>query len=209
METLCAIEKKARNRNRSGFLLNSKKGKMKYLFTTLVFTLLIFSISPAQKTSKSFNAGMEVDALPYATGGWFAAAWAGKEKWRVRLLAASVNKPDFTTKKGFTNHHINAYALVADHFFDKEWKGWWLGGGLVVWKSRIQTDARLQTTSFTDYLLNGSAGYNIRLNNNIYLSPWAGMSIRIAGEKNIPVDNKHYTLPLLNPETSLKLGIWF
>ncbi len=171
--------------------------------------LLICTGSPAQKASKSFHAGIEVDALPYVTGGWFAAAWAGKEQWRVRFLTAAVNKPNFTTRKGFTNHHIHAYALVADHFLNKEWKGWWLGGGLVLWKSRIQTDSRMQTASFRNYLLNGSAGYHVTFNKNLYLSPWAGMSIRTGGDKNVRVDQQTYSLPLLNPEASLKLGIWF
>lgn len=41
---------------------------MKYPLTTLVFMLLICTGSPAQKISKSFHAGVEVDALPYVTG---------------------------------------------------------------------------------------------------------------------------------------------
>lgn len=162
-----------------------------------------------KKTVNSFHAGLELDALPYATGGWFAAAWAGNEQWRIRLLTASVKKPDFTTRNGFSNHRIRAYAVVADYSLKKDWEGIWLGGGLVLWNSTIQTDARLQTAAFTNYLLNGSAGYNLKLHQHIYLSPWAGLSIRAAGKKNVLVDNKQYILPLLNPEASLKIGFWF
>lgn len=162
-----------------------------------------------KKPTHHFHAGIELDALPYATGGWFAAAWAGNEQWRIRFLTAAVYKPDFTTRKGFSNHHIRAYAVVADYSLKKDWEGIWLGAGLVLWNSTIQTDARLHTASFTNYLLNGSAGYNFKLHKNIYLSPWAGLSIRAGGDKDVAVDTKRYTLPLLNPEASLKMGFWF
>gem|GEM_PF-463375 len=209
MEYRVPLKRKPVKQKPYGLSSYTKQPTMKYLFLTLLTMLVISISSTAQEHSKQLNAGIELDVLPYATGGWFAAAWVGKEHLRIRLLAASVNKPDFTTKKGFTGHHINAYALVADYSLDEQWKGWWLGGGLVLWNSTIQTDAKLQTASFTNYLINGSAGYNISLTKNIYLSPWTGMSIRVAGEKNVPVDSKRYTLPLLNPEASLKLGIWF
>ncbi|HEX4958221.1 MAG TPA: hypothetical protein VFV46_08600 [Lacibacter sp.] len=182
---------------------------MKYVLLMAVLLLWCYNNLFAQTTSPPLRAGIEVDVLPYATGGWMVAAWAGKDKWRLRALTATVKKPDITTKKGFSHHRIQAYALVADRFLQTEWKGWWLGGGLVLWNSTIQTDARLQTALFTNYLINGSAGYNLPLTKNLYLSPWAGMSVRAGGDQKVPVDNKHYTLPLLNPEASLKLGLWF
>jgi len=182
---------------------------MKYKFIIILFCLIISLGSSAQQQSKKIDAGIEIDIIPFATGGWFAAAWAGKNQWRLRALTASVNKPDFTTKEGFTNHHINAYALVADRFLKKEWKGWWLGGGVVLWNSSIQSDAKRQTAKFTNYLLNGSGGCNITLHKKIYLSPWAGLSVRVGGITNVAVDQKLYTLPFFNPEASLKVGFWF
>lgn len=176
--------------------------------------LFIFSgcfvyVQAQEKAKQPFQAGAELDVLPYITGGHFAAVWVGKNEWRVRALTAFVKKPDFTTKDGFANHHIHAYAVVLDKFFKPGWKGLWLGGGLVYWRSSIQTEARLQTAHFNNYLLNGSAGYHFTLYKHFYLSPWAGMSLRIGGDKNVAVDNKQYTLPLLNPEASVKLGYWF
>ncbi|MFN5134574.1 MAG: hypothetical protein ACK5DG_04595 [Chitinophagaceae bacterium] len=182
---------------------------MKYKLIIILFCLTMCLHTAAQQQSKKVEAGIELDVLPYATGGWFAAAWAGKYQWRMRVLTASVNKPNFTTKTGFTNHHINAYAVLADRFLKKGWKVWWLGGGIVLWNSSIQTDAKLQTAKFTNFLLNGSAGYNITLHKKIYLSPWAGLSMRVSGSTNVAVDNKLYTLPFFNPEASLKFGIWF
>jgi hypothetical protein len=162
----------------------------------------------AQKISK-WNIGIEIDALPYITGGHFAAGWVGKDKWRCRALMADVHKPDWFTTDGFRNHHIRAYALVIERFLFSGWKGWWIGGGPVYWKSEIQSDALLQKATFTNYLINGSLGYNFILFKNVYLSPWAGLSLKVAGDKNIPIDTKIYNLPLLNPEMSLKAGIFF
>ena len=179
-------------------------------FTILFSAVLLICFSPqAQTTKKKVHAGLELDALPYATGGYFGAAWVGKDHVRLRVLTAGVNMPDFITKDGFTNHHVTSYAIVADYFMKENWQGWWAGAGLVYWKSSIQTDDRLQTVHFQNYLLNGSIGYNIPLYKKLYLSPWAGLSIRTAGDKNVAVDAKRYTLPLLNPEASLKIGISF
>lgn len=176
----------------------------------LVFLLLLPLMGFSQKdTLSKINVGVEIDALPYITGGYFGALWLGKNHWRVRALTASVNKPDWSINKDFSNNLVDAYALVVDRFFKKNWTGWWLGGGLVYWKSEIQTKANLQKAKFQNTLLNGSLGYNLKINKHLYLSPWAAMSFKVAGDKNTPVDNLKYTLPVLNPEASLKLGVWF
>lgn len=175
------------------------------LFTLLA--LLLTGLASAQKPDSTRLAmGLELDFLPYATGGYFAGAWVGKGHVRVRALTARVHKPDVVVKKGFTHNHVTAYALVADYFLKKEWKGWWVGTGLVYWSSSIQSDARLSTVPYENYLLNGSLGYNIPLSQRFYLSPWAGLHLRLAGDKHFMVDNKEFSTPLLNPEASLKLG---
>lgn len=161
------------------------------------------------QTSNKLNFGIELDVLPYATGGYFGAGWIGKNKWRTRALLADVNKPDFTTKDGFTNHHVKAYAAVLDRFLKDNWKGWWIGAGPVYWKSNIQSDSSNATKNFENFLLNGSLGYNFTPCKNIYISPWAGLSLKVSGNDAFVLDNKEYNLPLLNPEASVKFGILF
>jgi hypothetical protein len=160
------------------------------------------------QTSK-WNFGVELDVLPYATGGYFGAVWVGKNKWRARALLADVNKPDFTTKDGFTNHHIRAYALILDRFLKDNWRGWYIGGGPVYWKSKIQSDTSNATQSFENILWNGSLGYNFTIYKNIYISPWGGLSLKVSGNDEFILDNKEYSLPLLNPEVSVKFGVHF
>lgn len=174
----------------------------------LIFSLFLVSFFEI-KAQEKIKAGIELDALPYITGGYFGAGFLGKGHWRVRALTASVNKPDWSINKNFSNNHVDAYALVVDRFFKKDFSGFWLGAGQVFWKSKIQTQARQQTAKFQNTLLNGSLGYNLKLNKHFYISPWAGMSLRVAGDQKTPVDKTSYTLPLLNPEASLKLGVMF
>ncbi len=181
---------------------------MKYV---LLLTACCIAMATSAQTKKStpLQGGVELDVLPYITGGYFGAAWVGKNNWRIRALTATVNKPDWSTKKGFVNHHIEAYAVVADYFFKPEWKGFWLGGGLVHWTSTIQTTAQQQTATLKNVLVNGSMGYHFSLGKKIYLSPWGGLSFRIGGDKNVAVDNQRFSLPVINPEASLKLGYIF
>lgn len=187
----------------------------------LVFTVLSIQLQAQSKNAKTsdsiqnnqttskWNFGLELDVLPYATGGYFGAVWVGKGKWRTRALLADVNKPDFTTKEGFTNHHIKAYAVVLDRFLKDNWKGWWIGGGPVYWKSDIQSDSSNAAKNFENFLLNGSLGYNFTIYKNIYISPWAGLSLKVSGNDEFTLDNKEYNLPLLNPEASVKFGFHF
>ncbi len=152
---------------------------------------------------------MELDVLPYATGGYFGATWVGKNKWRSRALVADVNIPDIITKEGFTNHHIRSYAVILDYFFKDNWKGLWIGAGPVYWKSNIQSDTSEATKKFENILLNGSLGYNFPIYKNLYISPWAGLSLKVSGGDEFILDNKEYKLPLLNPELSVKFGLYF
>ncbi|MBK8042655.1 MAG: hypothetical protein IPK21_08310 [Haliscomenobacter sp.] len=168
----------------------------------------VWQLNPSRLPPAGIS-GLKPMPSPYLTGGYFAAGWAGKGLWRIRLLTADVNKPDWFTQKGFTNHHITAYAAVADRFLKPGWAGWWIGGGLVYWKSTIQTEARIEPVRFNNVLANGSLGYHLPLFSSIYLSPWAGLSLRIGGDQDVPVDQKTYTLPFLNPEASLKVGVFF
>jgi len=182
---------------------------MKIAYLLLILVCFGSTIHAQNIESKKLDAGLELDVLPYATGGYFGAAWMGKGLWRVRALTAYVKKPDWSTKNGFANHQIHAYALVVDCFLKKDWKGWWAGAGLVYWNSSIQADTKINTATFNNLLANGSVGYHFTLNKHFYLSPWASLNFKLAGDKNISVDSKIYNLPFINPEASLKIGYQF
>jgi len=174
----------------------------------LCLLLPLFSIHAARAQEK-VKAGVELDVLPYLTGGYFGAAWVGKGHLRTRALFARVHMPDFIVRDGFTNNTIRSYALLEDYFLKKDQTGFWLGSGLVLWDGKIQTDQRLETASYQTYLLNGSLGYVFNLSQRFYLSPWAGLSLRVGGDRHIPVDTKTFDPPLLDPEMSVKFGYRF
>jgi hypothetical protein len=174
----------------------------------LIFSFLSLNLFGQQDPSHKINVGIEQDVLPYITGGYFAGIWAGKDHVRARLVTAKVNKPDFIIKDGFTNNKVKAFALLLDYFPKTEWKGWWAGAGLVYWRNSIQTDQKINTAHYKDWLLNGSIGYNYKLSKKLYVSPWAGLHIKIGGDKNVAVDNKIFKPSLLNPEASIKFGIY-
>lgn len=179
------------------------------LFSRNVFlflSLVIFSSTFSAQAQERMNAGIEVDVLPYITGGYFGAAWLGKDHVRGRALFARVNMPDFAIPEGFTNNTISAYALLGDYFLKSDQTGFWIGSGIVLWDGEIQTDKKIERTSYISYLVNGSIGYVVNIRSKFYLSPWAGMSIRVGGDNPITVDQKTYDPPLFNPELSLKFG---
>lgn len=194
---------------KSVFILLQNVKTVKYLIMSTVAMIMLCSKMSFSQEKKGVTFGVELDALPYVTGGSFGAFWLGKNQWRVRALGANVHKPDWATKKGFNHHDIAAFAVVVDLFQTQNWRKWWIGAGPVFWNSKIRADGSTTISSFSNFLLNGSIGYNLSLGQNIYLSPWAGMSLKIAGDKDIVVQNKIYNLPILNPEMSLKLGFHF
>lgn len=172
----------------------------------LAFLGLTVAASAQEKPAPRTAVGLEQDVLPYLTGGYFAGVWIGKSHTRVRALTARVHKPDIFVPEGFTNNRVTAYALVVDYFLKENWKGWWLGTGPTYWRSSIQSESRWSTVHFENILLNGSIGYNFPLPHNLYVSPWAGMHILVAGKRHLTVDGKDYTAPLFNPEASVKVG---
>jgi hypothetical protein len=182
---------------------------MQRVYLLLLILLSFFTSSAQDSVSNKWNFGLEQDLLPYATGGYFFAAWAGKNHIRTRALTARVHKPGFAVEDGFTNNDVTAYALTIDYFLKQNWKGWWIATGMVYWKSTIQTETKTSTAYFTNWLLNGSIGYNITLYKHLYISPWAGLNFLVGGDDEVPVDGKLYTPPLFNPEASVKLGIYF
>jgi hypothetical protein len=80
---------------------------------------------------------MEIDVLPYATGGWYGSLWYGFGHLRIRGVISQVNPPDFTIEDGFTDARTRAYALLVDYFPRPGRTGPWLGAGIERWENSI------------------------------------------------------------------------
>lgn len=185
--------------------------KIHFLLFFILTSLQAQTVSSGIATEgapKKWNFGVEIDALPYLTGGYFGAAWLGKNQWRGRALLADVQLPEIIIKDGFTKHHVRGYAVLVDYFLKPSWKGWWVGAGPVYWKSSIQQQQTGAIQHFDNLLLNGSLGYHFTLLPKVYLSPWAGLSCKVAGNDRFTLDQQPYRLPFFNPEISIKLGVF-
>lgn len=184
---------------------------MRIIRLTFISTLcLLFTLNGAwSQSANTWNIGLEQDVLPYLTGGYYGGVWVGKGQLRARALVAHVHKPALIVPDGFTNNVVTAYALVADYFLKPDWAGWWLSGGVVLWDSSIQSDLKQGTAQYTNVLLNGSLGYSWKFYRHFYLSPWAGMHIRLGGVHTVTVDGASFQTPIFNPEASLKIGWYF
>lgn len=176
----------------------------------LILFLAACSIPSKVSAQKSpLKSGVELDFLPYALKGYFGAVWAGKDQWRVRALHARVKMPGFLDPDGLENNWIHSTAVLLDYFPEGKLEKWWIGAGPVLHNGRIEAKNSGEQATYHSYLLNGSAGYIFPLGKHLYCSPWAGLSLRIAGDKDIPVGDQTYDPPFLNPELSFKVGYMF
>ena len=178
----------------------------------LILFVLLLNVTYGQDTDqqvKSTTIGVELDALPYITGGYYGSVWVGHKQFRYRAVVAKTEVPEFYVEDGFTNNEVQAYAAIVDYFFKPDFKGWWIGTGLEYWDSTIQTDAKLETAEYNNTVFTLGGGYVWKFHKNFYLNPWVAGHLRIAGDKDVSVDNSIFETPVFTPEISLKLGWHF
>jgi hypothetical protein len=166
---------------------------------------------PIEIRPSSYRLGLELDVLPYILGGYFGAITIGKDDFSMRLLTAgNATKPDFIIPSDFTNNKLDAYAAMIDYrvypSYSSRDYNIWLSAGLVRWNSSIENKQDHAISNYSNTLFSVGLSYQYFLSENFYISPWAGMHIRVAGESKIPVGNKTYNIPLFNPEASIKFG---
>ena len=183
---------------------------MKVFFLSLLFCLAVVSANAQEKPDYLLLvAGLELDFLPYATGGYFGALWVGKGHWRSRLIVARATKPDFLLPDGYTDNSIRAYALLADYFPKQHFLDWWFAAGMVYWDAGIRLNSGQIAGKYKSFLSSGGLGYNWKFFQNFYLSPWLGMHIRVAGDDEVTFPGTSYKPPRFNPEGSVKIGWHF
>jgi hypothetical protein len=85
---------------------------------SLISVLLFLTIVPNANAQQcdSIKYGVELDALPYLTGGYYGSAWVGYKNLRFRLVAAKAETPSFVVADGFENLDTKAYAFIVDYF---------------------------------------------------------------------------------------------
>jgi hypothetical protein len=187
------------------------KRLIEFSFIGLILFLTISTKATAQQCD-SIKYGVELDALPYLTGGYYGSAWAGYKNLRFRLVAAKAETPSFVVADGFENLDTKAYAFIVDYFpynKDNSLTGLWVAAGLEYWNNTIKNSSDHFSSEFNNYQFTVGGGYVIKIWENLYINPWVAGHLRIAGDKSVNVGNKDYSPHLVLPEASIKLGWQF
>ncbi len=163
-------------------------------------------VSPAAQSGWSY--GMELDALPFATGGYYVSGWAGKGPLRIRGVYSDVTVPNLVVPDGFNDWKLTAAALIVDYF--PKWKGSyegpWVGAGIEQWDSSIRPDGSIVRGDFRGNVLTVGGGYVYRFNEHLYINPWIAGHLRSGGDSRVIIDGKELNVPDFSPELSVKLG---
>lgn len=184
---------------------------MKWLIP-LIFLLLpgmTFCQREKEPVRSSFTGGMEVDALPFITGGYYLSVWGGYRHFRYRIVLTEVNTPSFLVPKDFANNQVEVYAFVTDYFFKREFKGFWIGTGIEWWKGEITTHDNSAKGTYDNYVYTIGGGYVWKFYRNFYLNPWLGGHLRIGGDTRAQTGDQVFHPRLFTPEVSIKLGWHF
>ncbi|WP_430966738.1 hypothetical protein [Spongiimicrobium sp. 2-473A-2-J] len=179
---------------------------------TFLFSFFFLVVTYGQGTenrTRKTAIGFELDAVPYIFQGYYGSLWVGHNHFRYRAVITKIDTPDFILEDGFTNNEMKVYAAIVDYFFKPDFKGWWIGPGLEYWDASIQTDAKLETTEYNNTIFTLGGGYVWKFHKNFYLNPWVAGHLRIAGDKEVSVDQSTFETPLFIPEISVKLGWHF
>ena len=175
------------------------------LLAITVAMILCGSLSAQEVPDRSWTIGTELDAFPYATGGWYASIFGGYETIRLRAVAANSFLPAFVRPEGINEQRVNAYAGIIDFMFKRGFDGWWLGFGYEYWDTRYTSSDGV--TDRQSHVLTVGGGYIWRFWKGFYLNPWAAAHVVLNAEERITVGSTSFVPAGVLPEISLKLGL--
>ena len=175
---------------------------MNKIYAILVWLLFCYPVFADNRTST----GIEVDALPWLTGGYYLSGWYGEKQLKYRAVIANVNVPDSFVDEGFKDKEIQAYAIIVDYFPKADFAGMWYGAGFEIWQTSITNEADNSRAEYDNTVFTVGLGYVWRLSESVYIHPWAALHMIIDGEQDIRVGNKTYQQDTITPSGSIKLG---
>lgn len=181
-------------------------------FYSLVLITIWTSVVFGQKTDEMTTTqtiGFELDMLPFISGGYYGSVWYGFDNFRLREVIAKTTVPEFMLDKGFKDNELMVYAVIADYFFEKNFKGFWIAAGMEYWDSEIAHETETQITIYSNTVFTAGGGYVWKFYENFYLNPWAAFHVIVAGDKDIKVGNHIFNPAVFTPEISLKIGWHF
>ncbi len=179
--------------------------------------LIIFPfILPAQQDDKTnncnykFTYGIEVDALPYITGGYYGSFWVGNDNLRFRAIITKIKTPEFVIAEGFENLKTTSYTVIADYFpFSNpgDFSGLWVAGGYEFWTNDVTNKTDKSSGKYNNSVLTIGGGYIINLSKSFYINPWIAGHLSVSGTSDLPIGNRTYSPAVILPEISVKFGV--
>ncbi len=179
-----------------------------------IILLLITSViySQTNNSDSRIRVGLEIDALPYLTGGYYFSAWGGYNNFRLRGVFTNFNSPSFIIPDGFEKQKTDAYTLLIDYFpasNKNEFEKWWIGAGFEYWENSVINSSDNITGNYDNLILTIGGGYVWKIWDNLYLNPWAAGHFALSGTEEKRIGNDNFEPKVFLYEASLKLGWYF
>ncbi|MFT5823793.1 MAG: hypothetical protein ACI8ZM_005056 [Crocinitomix sp.] len=183
---------------------------MKYYLSilTLLLSLNLLSQSTDKNKPNPFYFGIEQDVLPYFLKGYILTGWTGRDFMRCRFSYAQATNPKFILADGISYDRVKAFGISFEYFFKENFEGFWLGPGIGYWTNNV-TGQLYETGVNESVIFTFGGGYNFRLTNWLYFSPWVAGHTRVSGTAPLSLISTIYKPAIFTPELSIKLGIKF
>lgn len=153
--------------------------------------------------------GVELDALPYISGGYYVSGWIGHDRIRVRPVATKTTLPSFVVQDGFKNADLEVYAVIVDYFPRDGFRGFWVGAGAEYWKNSIENESNGGTAKWDNTIATVGGGYVWEFGGHFYLNPWAAGHLVVGGPTSVLAGGATYSPKRFTPEVSIKVGWHF
>jgi len=167
------------------------------------------AVGPSGLTPPGRTVGFELDALPFASGGYYGSLWLGADHLRLRGVVTRMTLPDFLVDDSFDDAEMDVYALIADYMPRPGFSGPWLGAGIEYWDRSIASATDVATADWDNLVTTIGAGWVRKLLGNLYVNPWAAAHLVVGGDTRVHVGSTVYDVPRVVTEASLKLGWHF
>lgn len=152
--------------------------------------------------------GVELDLLPYLTGGYYGSLSWAQDEWRYRAVVAKVDLPAWIIPDGFDRHTQSAYALILDYFYEHQVNGWWSGIGFEYWRNEVREASSQESAVFWQGIVTVGQGYVWRINDYFYINPWGAIHVPLQTDTVRIASRDYHPLPVLG-EISVKFGLLF
>jgi len=184
---------------------------VKYILFAILFTCSVAwgQSSDSVTMSSIKTGGIELDALPYISGGYYGSVWYGVDHFRFRGVITKTTVPQFILPEGFKNNRLNVIAFIVDYFPQQEFRGWWIGSGVEIWNATIEHENESVAPSYSNTVFTVGGGYVWKFYKNFYLNPWAAGHLMVAGDRAVAVGSWSYKPAVFTGEMSLKVGWHF